>query len=147
MIGHPSPALGEDAAGRSAERAAGQPAAVAGVPSSGARLRPTGMLIVCGILLAAAVATGAGLVLSSLRDRALSDGQRQLQNLAAILAEQTDHAFQAIDLVETSLIEQMQALGVASDDEYRRKMAGDDVRRNLKAQVARPPYLPSVTLV
>ena len=105
------------------------------------------MLIVCGILLAAAVATGAGLMLSSLRERALSDGQRQLQNLAAILAEQTDHAFQAIDLVETSLIDQMQALGVASDDEYRRKMAGDDVRRTLKDKIASLPYVHSVMLV
>src|SRR5882672_4562035 len=117
MIGHPSPALGE-VAGPAAEQAIGQTDAFSGAPSSGARLRPARMLIVCGALLAIAVAAGAAIVLSSLRERALTDSEHQLQNLAAILAEQTDHAFQAVDLVETSLIEQMRTAGVASGDEY-----------------------------
>ena len=64
MTGHPSPAPGE-VAGQPVDRAAGQPDAFAGTPTGGARLRPAGLLIVCGILLAAAVAVGAGLVLSN----------------------------------------------------------------------------------
>jgi diguanylate cyclase (GGDEF)-like protein/PAS domain S-box-containing protein len=104
-------------------------------------------LIVCGILLAVAVATGTAFVLSNLRERALSDSERQLQNLAAILAAQTDHAFQAIDLVEMSLIEQMQVLGVVTDDDYRRKMSGDDVRQILKEKVANLPYVHSMMLM
>ena len=105
------------------------------------------MLIVCGVLLAAVVAAGAAIVLSNLRERALSDSELQLQNLAAILAEQTDHAFQAIDLVQTSLIEQMQAVGIASGDDYRRKMSDDDVRRTLKDKIASLPYVHSVMLI
>jgi diguanylate cyclase (GGDEF)-like protein/PAS domain S-box-containing protein len=146
MIGHPTPALGE-VAGPSAKQAAGQAEAFSKSPSGGTRLRPARMLVVCGILLAAAVAAGAALVLSNLRERALSDSEQQLQNLAAILAEQTDHAFQAIDLVETSLIEQMQAVGVASGDDYRRKMSGADVQRTLRDKIASLPYVHSVMLI
>src|SRR5262249_24370113 len=109
MIGHPSPAPG-GGAGPSAERAAPPSDAFALPAPNGGRLRPPGMLVVCGVLLVAVEAAGAAIVLSNLRERALSDSERQLQNLAAILAEQTDHAFQAIDLVETNLIEQIQAL-------------------------------------
>src|SRR5262245_51722771 len=147
MSGHPSPTPGEDAARPSAERAAGQSNSLPRSPSNGARLRPASMLVVCGALLAAAVAAGAAIVLSNLRERALSDSERQLQNFAAILAEQTDHAFQAIDLVQISLIEQMQALGVTSGDDYRRKMSGDDVRRTLKDKIASLPYVHSVMLI
>jgi len=105
------------------------------------------MLIVCGVLLAAAVAAGAAVVLSNLRERAMSDSEHQLQNLAAILAEQTDHAFQAIDLVQTSLIEQMQAVRIASGGDYRRRMSDDAVRRMLKDKIASLPYVHSVMLI
>src|SRR5262245_29346536 len=147
MIGHPSPTPREDDARLSAQPAAGHSNPFFRSPSSGARLRPAGMLIVCGVLLAAVVAAGAAIVLSNLRERALSDSERQLQNLAAILAEQTDHAFQAIDLVQTSLIEQMRAAGIESGDDYRRKMSDDDVRRTLRDKIASLPYVHSVMLI
>ncbi len=81
----------------------------------------------CGVLLIAAVAIGTGLILSNLRERALSDRKSTLQNIALVLAEQTDRAFQAIDLVQIGLIDRIHTLGVTSSAEYERQLSGHDV--------------------
>src|SRR5215475_3092177 len=74
------------------------------------RLRPVHWLIACGLLLAVAVIAGT----------------------AVILAEQTDRAFQAVDLMQSGLIERLYALGVKSSDDFERVMSGHDVHQMLK---------------
>src|SRR5262252_9755700 len=89
---------------------------IAGSSSSRNRARfdPVRWFLMCGVLLVAAVAIGTGLILFNLRERALSDRESTLQNIALVLAEQTDRAFQAIDLVQIGLIDRMHTLGVTS---------------------------------
>jgi hypothetical protein len=74
------------------------------VTPNSARFRPARLLSMCGVLLAAAVTVGTGLILSNLRERALIDSESALQNIALVVAEQTERAFQAIDFVRSSLI-------------------------------------------
>src|SRR5690349_14685290 len=62
------------------------------------RSRPVFMLIVLGAVLVLSTVIGTWILLSNLRDRAIADSQRELQNITLILAEQSDHAFQAIEL-------------------------------------------------
>ena len=112
-----------------------------------ARFRPVRLLLACGVLLAAAMTAGTGLILSNLRERALDDSERALQSVALILAEQTDRAFQAIDVAQASLIERMQALGIASADEYERKMSAHDVHLLLKERLSGLPYVDEITLI
>jgi diguanylate cyclase (GGDEF)-like protein/PAS domain S-box-containing protein len=108
---------------------------------------PIRLFILCGLLLVAAVAISTGLILSNLHSRALADSERELGNIAFVLAEQTDRAFQALDVVQTGLIERMQALGITSSDDYERRMAGQDVHLMLKDKIASLPHVDAVTMI
>jgi diguanylate cyclase (GGDEF)-like protein/PAS domain S-box-containing protein len=111
------------------------------------RSGPVRLFLMCGVLLIAAVATGTGLILSNLRERALSDSENALQNIALVVAEQANRALQAIDLVQTGLIERMQALGVTSGAAYERQMSGHDVHLMLKDKIAGLPHIDGITII
>jgi diguanylate cyclase (GGDEF)-like protein len=100
------------------------------------RNRPIRYLILCGVALIAAIAVGTAIMARNLRDRALFDSERELKNTALILAEQIDRSFQAVDLVQSSVIEKIQALGIASSEDYARRMSGQDVHLMLKASIS-----------
>src|SRR5712672_2667696 len=69
-------------------------------PRAPRRVRAVHLLVVCGLLLGAAVIAGSAGMLVDLRDRALAASERELTNTALVLAEQTDRAFQAVELME-----------------------------------------------
>jgi diguanylate cyclase (GGDEF)-like protein len=100
------------------------------------RNRPIRYLILCGVALIAAIVVGTAIMASNLRDRALFDSERELKNTALILAEQIDRSFQAVDLVQSSVIEKIQALGITSSEDYARRMSGQDVHLMLKASTS-----------
>ncbi|MGC2594428.1 MAG: hypothetical protein WA425_21175, partial [Xanthobacteraceae bacterium] len=67
--------------------------------------RPIRYLILCGMTLIAAIGIGTAIMADNLRDRALRESERELKNTALILAEQLDRSLQAIDMVQSSVIE------------------------------------------
>src|SRR3954470_13317495 len=77
-----------------AARASAKPAVIR-------RFRAAHWLVVCGLLLGAVVVGGTAWVLLDLRDRALVASERELANTALVLAEQTDRAIQAVELMES----------------------------------------------
>jgi hypothetical protein len=54
------------------------------------RSRAVQLLVLCGLLLASAILAGTGIIITSLHNRVLADSERELRNLALVLAEQTD---------------------------------------------------------
>src|SRR4051812_21562129 len=68
------------------------------MPAKG-HLRPVILPIVCAIALITAIAAGTAILLLGLRDRALANSEREMKNTALILAEQSDRAFQTLELV------------------------------------------------
>jgi Cache domain len=100
------------------------------------RNRPIRYLILCGVTLIAAIVVGTAIMVGNLRDRALIDSERELKNTALILAEQLDRSFQAVDLVQSSVIEKIQSLGIASSEDYARRMSGEDVHQMLKTSTS-----------
>ena len=95
--------------------------------------RPIRYLILCGVLIIAAIVAATAIMVGNLRDRALSESERELKNTALILAEQLDRTFQAIDLVQSSVIAKIQSLEIASSGDYARQMSSKDVHQMLKA--------------
>jgi diguanylate cyclase (GGDEF)-like protein/PAS domain S-box-containing protein len=73
------------------------------------------------------------IMVHNLRDRALSDSERELRNTALIIADQIDRSFQAVDLVQSSIIDGVQSLGIVSKEDYSRLMSTEDVHQMLKA--------------
>ncbi len=116
-------------------------------PQAPRRARPVYLLVVCGLSLAAVIIAGTVAMLVDLRDRALAASGRELQNTTLILADQTDRAFQAVDLMQASLLERMNALGIASAADYERLMSGHDVHLMLRDKVVGWPHIGSLTLI
>jgi diguanylate cyclase (GGDEF)-like protein/PAS domain S-box-containing protein len=116
-------------------------------PVAARRIPAVHLLVACGLLLAAVVSAGTVGILVDLRDRALAASERELRNTASILAEQTDRAFQAVELMQSGLLERMNALGIASAEDYERAMSGYDVHRMLKDKVGNWPHIGSLTLI
>jgi diguanylate cyclase (GGDEF)-like protein/PAS domain S-box-containing protein len=116
-------------------------------PETIRRFRAAHLLVICGLLLCAAIVAGTVGILVDLRDRALAASERELTNTALVLAEQTDRAFQAVELMQSGLIESMNARGIASAEDYERLMSGHDVHLMLKEKVAGWPHIGSITLI
>jgi diguanylate cyclase (GGDEF)-like protein/PAS domain S-box-containing protein len=100
------------------------------------RSRGTAVLVACCGLLIALVLTISGITLSDLRDHALAANERQLEQTVSALAEQADRAFQEVGLVQSSLIERMEALAVGSSELYERGMSGRDMHLMLTDKIS-----------
>ena len=110
------------------------------------RTRPILLIIICGLLLVGAVIAATAGLLLNLRDRDLVESKRELSRLTLILAEQIDQSFRSIDLIQTTVIERMQSLGIASVEDFERQMSGYDVHRSLKEQISALPYVNAIVL-
>jgi diguanylate cyclase (GGDEF)-like protein len=123
------------------------------VPSCKRRLRrllsarPALFITLCAAFVAATVLVTIGLMLAILRDRAIAESERRLQATAAVLAEQADRAFQALDLVEIGLTDRMEAWGIVSRDLYERRMSGHDIHLLLKEKISGLPHVEAVRLI
>jgi diguanylate cyclase (GGDEF)-like protein len=111
------------------------------------RDRPIRYLILCGVLLIAAIVVSTAIMVGNFRNRALSDSERELKNTALILAEQIDRSFQGLELVQSSVTDKIQSLGIASSDDYARQMSGRDVHLMLKASISGLVHIDAITLI
>ena len=76
------------------------------------RHRPVRSLVLFGVLLIAAIVIGIAVAAHTFRDRELANSERELKNTALILSEQIDRSFQAIELVQNSVTQKIQSLGI-----------------------------------
>jgi diguanylate cyclase (GGDEF)-like protein len=109
--------------------------------------RPIRYLILCGVTLIAAIVIGTAIMVGNLRERALLESERELKNTALILAEQIDRTFQGIDLVQSSVLERIKSLGIASNEDYTRRMSGEDMHQMLKASTSGLVQIYAVSLI
>ena len=109
--------------------------------------RPISLLLLCGASLIFLVVGATALILSNLRDRAMAEGERQLQSSASILAKIAGRDFQAVELVETNLIEQMETAAIVSRELFASAMTGHDVHTMLQEKISGFPCVDAVLLV
>jgi Cache domain len=102
---------------------------------------------VCGIVLMTIIGAVTGALLFHLRDRALGDAEAEVRNLAMVLAEHTNRSFQAVELVQKSLIGRMEGLGIATSDGFEQRMANRETHVMLKDVISGLPQLAAVTLL
>jgi diguanylate cyclase (GGDEF)-like protein/PAS domain S-box-containing protein len=111
------------------------------------RMHPVRWLIIGGALLIAVIAVGTTILVGSFRDRALADTERELKNTALILAEQIDRSFQALELVQRSVLEKLDTREISSSEEYERRTSGEDVHRMLVDSIKGLVHVDAVTLI
>jgi diguanylate cyclase (GGDEF)-like protein/PAS domain S-box-containing protein len=109
--------------------------------------RPVLLLAGCGLVLCSAIAGGTAVLVSSHNDRMVADKERELRNLARIVADHVDRAFQAISHIETGLIAEMRAHGIASADDFEREMSGYDTYVMLRNKIAGVPHADALSVI
>lgn len=110
-------------------------------------LRLEGLIIVVGAFVALTATAGAMLFIARLRDNALAQIESNLQNLSLILAEQTDRAFQAVEVTQQNLMDRMIGLGVRSEDDLRRATLTFDIHTLLKQRETALPQVEALEIV
>ena len=111
------------------------------------RSRPVRLIIVCGILLIGTVIAATAGLLLNLYNHELVENERRLESLALVLAEQIDHSFQSIELIQRGVIERMQSLGIKSAEDFERQMSGYDTHRRLKDKISALSHISAIVLV
>jgi hypothetical protein len=101
------------------------------------RRNPIFWLVVCGVLLIAAIAIGTAIMVSNSRDHALESSRRELENTVLLLAHHFDQQLDDAEVPLTDLIEQIHHAGIVSPDDFRRKMSTPEMHLLLKEKVSR----------
>lgn len=94
----------------------------------------------------AALATAAVMVLS-LERHAVADRQREMANLALTLSEQTARAFEALELVQLSVVDFVAAAGVTDRDGLERAVSTMGMHQTLREKIDALPYVDAVTII
>jgi diguanylate cyclase (GGDEF)-like protein len=97
---------------------------------------PIRWLIVCGILLIAAIAAGTAIMISNTRDRALESGERELENTVLLLARHFDQQLEDFEVVQNDLVTQLRLAGTNSPDVFKREMSTFETHLKMKAKVS-----------
>jgi diguanylate cyclase (GGDEF)-like protein len=100
------------------------------------RIRPVLWIVYAGALIMAAIAAAGVLAVIHMRERALTDAERELQNVAAVFRQNFEHTFQEIELTQIGVSQHLQALKIASVDEFESRMSGPDTQLTLKDRIA-----------
>lgn len=127
----------------------GKGAVDAGVLADGeqpGRRNPIRWLVICGILLIAAIAIGTAIMITNFRDHALESSTRELENTVLLLARHFDQQLDDAEVPLTDLIEQIHQAGIASPDDFRRRMSTPDVHLQLKERVSRASKIAGVNI-
>ena len=93
------------------------------------------------------LALGVGLLVSQLRRNALDNGGQDLQRMALVLADQAERTFQAVELVQDSLVERLQNDGVKSPEQFRQRMTGVAAHEDMRSRIQGLPQLDALIAV
>ncbi|WP_375412840.1 EAL domain-containing protein [uncultured Bradyrhizobium sp.] len=110
------------------------------------RRSPIHWLILCGVVLIAAIVLGTAVMVDNFRERALSSSERELENTVLLLARHFDQQLKDAEVIQNSLVEYIYTAGIATPEEYRRRMSGEDVHQMLRAKLSAMSYVGAVNL-
>jgi diguanylate cyclase (GGDEF)-like protein/PAS domain S-box-containing protein len=107
---------------------------------------PIRWLILGGMLLIAAIAIGATLMAGNFRERALQNSERELENTVLLLARHFDQQLEDFEVVQNDLIAFMRASGIATAENYRRRMSTPEIHSMLKSKMDARSYVGGINV-
>lgn len=110
-------------------------------------MRPSRLVIGFGIVLILLLLASTTTVIVQRHANDLDNARRGTANLAIALAEETSRSFESVDLVVRALVEQIQAQGITTPDEYMARMGNEAVYQMLHDRLAGLPQLDAITLI
>ncbi|MGX0962935.1 diguanylate cyclase (GGDEF)-like protein [Bradyrhizobium japonicum] len=111
------------------------------------RSGPIRWLVVGGALLIAAIAIGSVLMAQNFRERALRNSGRELENTVLLLAHHFDQQLQDFAVIQKDFVDHVRATGIASAEDYRKRLSGQDVHRMLRSKIEALPYMGGVNII
>jgi diguanylate cyclase (GGDEF)-like protein len=111
------------------------------------RRGPIRWLVMCGVLLIAAIVIGTAITVGEFRERALANSERELENTLLLLTRHFHQQLEQLDLAQQQLAEDINLAGITSGEDLERKMSGQDVHLLLKAKISALPYVSTLNLV
>jgi diguanylate cyclase (GGDEF)-like protein len=107
---------------------------------------PIRWLILGGVFLVAAITIGTTIVAGNFRERALNSSERELENTVLLLARHFDQQLEDFEVIQKDLIAYMRSSGIASREDYKRRMSGQDIHLMLKAKLGALSYVGGVNI-
>jgi len=80
------------------------------------RRGPVLWLILCGVMLVAAIIIGTAAMIGEFRERALNNSERELENTVLLLTRHFDQQFEDSDIIARNLIAEMHFSEIASPE-------------------------------
>ncbi|QOZ45269.1 diguanylate cyclase [Bradyrhizobium sp. CCBAU 53340] len=111
------------------------------------RSGPIRWLVVGGTLLIAAIAVGAVLMAQNFRERALRNSSRELENTVLLLAHHFDQQLQDFAVIQKDLVDHVRVTGIATAEDFRKRLSGQDVHRMLRSKIEALPYMGGVNII
>lgn len=109
--------------------------------------KPVGMFLVGQIAIAVAIAVTAGMLIVQLRNHALAEATREQQRLSLILADQGERSLEAVELVQSGLVERLKHDGVRSRGAFREYMSGPLMQAELSGRGRMLPQLDAIQII
>ncbi|MCK1511028.1 EAL domain-containing protein [Bradyrhizobium sp. 190] len=107
---------------------------------------PIRWLILGGTLLIATIAIGATIMAGNFRERALRNSERELENTVLLLARHFDQQLEDFQVVQKDLIAFMRSSGIATPENYKRRMSGHDIHLMLKSKIEALSYVGGINV-
>lgn len=111
------------------------------------RPRTSGVLAISLTTLATAIALCTAVLLDVLHERTVAELERGIAGTSAILADQADRAFQAIELVQEAVIEEIRNAEIVDDGQLATFAGTLAVHKGLRTRTAALPQVNAVTII
>jgi diguanylate cyclase (GGDEF)-like protein/PAS domain S-box-containing protein len=113
---------------------------------SSRRRNPILWLVICGILLIAAIAVGTAMMVRNFRDHAIESSKRELENAVVLLARHFDQQLDDAEVPLADLIEQIRQDGIASAQDFKRRMSTAETHLKLVEKVSRASKVAGINI-
>ncbi len=112
------------------------------------RLRdPVLWLVVCACVLVSAMVIGTIMMTNGFRARALSNGERELENTVLLLSRHFEQQFEDAETAVADVVRRMNLADIATPEAFRAKMSSGAVREMLQSRVSGLSYLGDLTVI
>jgi diguanylate cyclase (GGDEF)-like protein len=107
---------------------------------------PYRILLVGMIMLGTVIAVTTWPLIMHLREDALSRADREQRSLSLLLANQAERAFEAVEFVQTAILERLQDGGVRTPEAFRQQMSGTAMQEELRQRGRMLPQLDAIVI-
>jgi diguanylate cyclase (GGDEF)-like protein len=98
------------------------------------RRGPINWLILCAVLVIAAIVIGTAVMVNDFRERALASGERELENTVLLLARHYDQQFADFTSIHQDVVDEVARAGLTTSDDFKQRMSTLEIHQWLSGK-------------